>query len=155
MAIDPQGADLKRLLADDDGGLFVMLNLLRFADGKREQYDEYVTRADEFVKRYGGELLTTATRPRFWSPSRAGSGRPSCLCAIPVGRRSARWWPIPTIRPSRICAPGAQRSSTAGDDARAHRSAQPRSRPDAALGVGLKPTLGECAVNLSRLMMVP
>ena len=57
MAIDPRGADLKRLLADDDGGPFVMLNLLRFADGKREQYDEYVTRADEFVKRYGGELI--------------------------------------------------------------------------------------------------
>jgi uncharacterized protein (DUF1330 family) len=57
MAIDPRGADLKRLLTEDDGGPFVMLNLLRFADGKREQYDEYVTRADEFVKRYGGELI--------------------------------------------------------------------------------------------------
>jgi uncharacterized protein (DUF1330 family) len=57
MAIDPRGADLKRLLAEDDGGPFVMLNLLRFADGKREQYDEYVRRASEFVKRYGGEPL--------------------------------------------------------------------------------------------------
>ncbi len=57
MAIDPRGADLKRLLTEDDGGPFVMLNLLRFADGKREQYDEYVERAGEFVKRYGGESL--------------------------------------------------------------------------------------------------
>jgi uncharacterized protein (DUF1330 family) len=57
MAIDPRGADLKRLLAEDDGGPFVMLNLLRFADGKREQYDEYVRRASVFVKRYGGEPL--------------------------------------------------------------------------------------------------
>lgn len=57
MAIDPRGADLKRLLAEDDGGPFVMLNLLRFADGKREQYDEYLRRAAEFVKRYGGEPL--------------------------------------------------------------------------------------------------
>ncbi len=32
MAIDPRGADLKRLLADDDGGPVVMLNLLRFTD---------------------------------------------------------------------------------------------------------------------------
>jgi uncharacterized protein (DUF1330 family) len=57
MAIDPRGADLKRLLAEDDGGPCVMLNLLRFAEGKREQYDEYVRRAGEFVKRYGGEAL--------------------------------------------------------------------------------------------------
>ena len=57
MAIDPRGADLKRFLAEDDGGPFVMLNLLRFADGKREQYDEYIARAGEFVARYGGELI--------------------------------------------------------------------------------------------------
>jgi len=35
MAIDPRGADLKRLLAEDDGGPVVMLNLLRFAPGGR------------------------------------------------------------------------------------------------------------------------
>jgi len=29
MAIDPRGADLKRLLTEDDGGPFVMLNLFR------------------------------------------------------------------------------------------------------------------------------
>jgi uncharacterized protein (DUF1330 family) len=57
MAIDPRGADLKRFLAEDDGGPFVMLNLLRFAEGKREQYDEYAQRTAEFLKRYGGELL--------------------------------------------------------------------------------------------------
>ena len=57
MAIDPRGADLKRFLAEDDGGPFVMLNLLRFAEGKRDQYDEYARRAQEFVNRYGGEAL--------------------------------------------------------------------------------------------------
>jgi uncharacterized protein (DUF1330 family) len=57
MAIDPRGADLKRFLAEDEGGPFVMLNLLRFAEGKRAQYDEYVQRTTEFVNRYGGELL--------------------------------------------------------------------------------------------------
>ena len=57
MAIDPRGADLKRFIAEDDGGPFVMLNLLRFAEGKREQYSEYAQRTAKFVKRYGGELL--------------------------------------------------------------------------------------------------
>ena len=57
MAIDPRGADLKRFLADDDGRPFVMLNLLRFAEGKEGQYDEYARRAEEFLKRYGGEAL--------------------------------------------------------------------------------------------------
>ena len=57
MAIDPRGADLKRFITEDDGGPFVMLNLLRFADGKRAQYDEYVRRASEFVARYGGESI--------------------------------------------------------------------------------------------------
>jgi uncharacterized protein (DUF1330 family) len=57
MAIDPRGADLKRFLAEDTGGPFVMLNLLRFADGKAAQYDEYARRAQEFVKRHGGEPL--------------------------------------------------------------------------------------------------
>lgn len=55
MAIDPRGADLKRFITEDDGGPFATLNLLRFAEGKREQYDEYVRRASEFVTRYGGE----------------------------------------------------------------------------------------------------
>ena len=32
MAVDPRGEDLKRFLAEDDGGPVVMLNLLRFAD---------------------------------------------------------------------------------------------------------------------------
>lgn len=57
MAIDPRGADLKRFITEDDGGPFVMLNLLRFAEGKREQYDSYAQQTAEFLKRYGGELL--------------------------------------------------------------------------------------------------
>jgi uncharacterized protein (DUF1330 family) len=58
MAVDPRGADLKRLLAEDDGGPLVMLNLLRFAEGKRSQYDEYVRLfAATFLERYGAELI--------------------------------------------------------------------------------------------------
>jgi len=42
VAIDPTGADLKQLLADDPGGPVVMLNLLRFKpDGGRESYGRY------------------------------------------------------------------------------------------------------------------
>ena len=62
MAIDPRGADLKRLLAEDDGGPLVMLNLLRFAEGKRDQYHEYVRLfAETYLDRYGAELLYFGT----------------------------------------------------------------------------------------------
>ena len=57
MAVDPRGEDLKRLMDDDDGGPLVMLNLLRFAEGKEGQYTEYARRASEFLARNGGELV--------------------------------------------------------------------------------------------------
>lgn len=58
MAIDPRGNDLKRFLADDPGGPVVMLNLLRFADGGRESYEQYATALSEkFLGRYGAEIL--------------------------------------------------------------------------------------------------
>jgi uncharacterized protein (DUF1330 family) len=58
MAIDPRGSDLKRLLAEDPGGPVVMLNLLRFAEGGRPHYDEYVRALSEtFLARYGGEVV--------------------------------------------------------------------------------------------------
>jgi len=40
-SVDPRGADLKRLLAEDPGGPVVMLNLLRFAEGGRPSYEAY------------------------------------------------------------------------------------------------------------------
>lgn len=58
MAVDPRGADLKRLLAEDPGGPVVMLNLLRFADGGRESYAQYARALSEtFLPRYGAEVL--------------------------------------------------------------------------------------------------
>src|SRR3954449_1140631 len=58
MAIDPRGADLKRLLAEDPGGPVVMLNLLRFTADGRPSYDAYARALDEtFLARYGGEVL--------------------------------------------------------------------------------------------------
>ncbi|MEI4273429.1 DUF1330 domain-containing protein [Klenkia sp. LSe6-5] len=58
MAIDPRGADLKRLLAEDPGGPVVMLNLLRFAEGGRESYDQYAAALrDTFLPRYSAEIV--------------------------------------------------------------------------------------------------
>ncbi|WP_344362641.1 DUF1330 domain-containing protein [Streptomyces gobitricini] len=57
MAVDPQGAELKRFTTEDPGAPVVMLNLLRFAPGGRALYAEYSRRAGAFLARYGGELL--------------------------------------------------------------------------------------------------
>jgi uncharacterized protein (DUF1330 family) len=58
MAIDPRGADLKRLMQEDPGGPVVMLNLLRFTAGGRESYEEYAAALSEnFLARYGAEVL--------------------------------------------------------------------------------------------------
>jgi uncharacterized protein (DUF1330 family) len=57
MAIDPRGVDLKNLMAQDDGGPCVMLNLLRFAEGGRPSYDAYIAGGETFFTKYGGEVL--------------------------------------------------------------------------------------------------
>ena len=49
MPVDPRGADLKRFLAQDDGGPVVMLNLLRYREGGEARYHEYVRRFREFL----------------------------------------------------------------------------------------------------------
>lgn len=62
MAVDPAGADLKRLLAEDPGGPVVMLNLLRFAPDGRELYQEYARHLEEtFLPRYGAQVLYAGT----------------------------------------------------------------------------------------------
>ncbi len=58
MAVDPRGADLKRMLAEDLGGPVVMLNLLRFRPGGRASYDEYARHlAATFLPRYGAQVI--------------------------------------------------------------------------------------------------
>ncbi len=62
MAVDPRGADLKRLLAEDPGGPVVMLNLLRFAEGGVASYERYARHLREtFLPRYGAEVLYAGT----------------------------------------------------------------------------------------------
>jgi hypothetical protein len=71
MAIAPRGADLKRYLQEDPGGPVVMLNLLRFAEGGRESYDQYAKALSEtFLPRYGDEILLPGARGR--PPSASG-----------------------------------------------------------------------------------
>lgn len=58
MAVDPRGADLKRMLAEDSGGPVVMLNLLRFRPGGRASYEEYARHlVTTFLPRYGAQVI--------------------------------------------------------------------------------------------------
>jgi uncharacterized protein (DUF1330 family) len=57
MPVDPTGADLKKFLAEDLGGPVVMLNLLRFKEGKRASYDEYLRAIRPFLDQYDARVL--------------------------------------------------------------------------------------------------
>src|ERR1700710_726910 len=57
MAIDPRGEGLKRLLAEDPGGPVVMLNLLRFVEGGRSSYEDYITHGGPFFAKYGADVV--------------------------------------------------------------------------------------------------
>jgi uncharacterized protein (DUF1330 family) len=55
--VDPSGSDLKKFLAEDPGGPFVMLNLLRFKADARESYEEYARLIRPFLDDLGAEIL--------------------------------------------------------------------------------------------------
>lgn len=56
--VDPTGSDLKRFLAEDDGGPVTMLNLLRFKpDGGRESYNSYSKAILPFLEKVGGTVV--------------------------------------------------------------------------------------------------
>ncbi len=57
MSIEPDSAGLKRFLESDDGRPFVMVQLLRLADGGRDKYLQYSFAAQPIVRRFGGEIL--------------------------------------------------------------------------------------------------
>jgi uncharacterized protein (DUF1330 family) len=57
MPVDPTGDDLKRLLAEDVGGPVVMLNLLRFKEGKRAGYEEYARAIRPFLEEYDAKVI--------------------------------------------------------------------------------------------------
>ena len=55
--VDPTGHDLSRLLDEDRGGPFVMLNLLKFRGGGRADYEAYAREARVFLRQYGAEVI--------------------------------------------------------------------------------------------------
>ena len=58
MAVDTHGNDLASFLAEDPDGPLVMLNLLRFADGGREVYQQYAQAfGEKFAPRYGVQVV--------------------------------------------------------------------------------------------------
>lgn len=59
MPVNPTGADLKRMLAEDTEPPkpIAMLNLLKFKEGGRADYEEYVRRFGTFADRVGAELI--------------------------------------------------------------------------------------------------
>jgi uncharacterized protein (DUF1330 family) len=57
MAIDPTGTDLKAFLAQAADEPVTMLNLLRFADGGRERYDEYIAHFRRTSVPFGAEVV--------------------------------------------------------------------------------------------------
>ena len=58
MAVDPTPEDIRRLLAEDEGGPVVMLNLLRF-DGEqgRASYERYAAAAGPALRKAGASVL--------------------------------------------------------------------------------------------------
>jgi uncharacterized protein (DUF1330 family) len=57
LPVDPTGRDLKHFLVDDPGGPVVMLNLLRFKEGKRESYEEYARLIQPFLEECGAQIV--------------------------------------------------------------------------------------------------
>lgn len=57
MAIDPTGPALKQFLSTSPDEPVVMLNLLRFADGGRERYAEYVQHFRRTATSFGATVL--------------------------------------------------------------------------------------------------
>jgi uncharacterized protein (DUF1330 family) len=56
--VDPTGQDLKRFLAEDDGGPCTMLNLLRFKpDGGRASYEAYSAAIGPFLEKGGATVV--------------------------------------------------------------------------------------------------
>ena len=57
MAIEPDRGDVQRFLEGDDKRPFVMVQLLRLAEGGRDKYVQYSFAAQPIVRKFGGEVL--------------------------------------------------------------------------------------------------
>lgn len=56
MGVNPREADLRRFLDTGTQGEVVMINLLRFAKGGREQYEMYAYAIEPFLLKVGAEI---------------------------------------------------------------------------------------------------
>jgi len=58
VAVDPTVEDIRRLMAEDDGGPVVMLNLLRYAGEEgRASYQRYAEAVGKFTDKVGAKLI--------------------------------------------------------------------------------------------------
>lgn len=57
MAVNPAGADLKAFLASDPDEPVTMLNLLRFAPGGAQRYDDYLAHFTPHAERVGARVV--------------------------------------------------------------------------------------------------
>jgi uncharacterized protein (DUF1330 family) len=57
MAVNPTGADMKAFLAVDPDQPIVMLNLLRFAEGGAQRYDDYLAHFRGHAEAVGASVL--------------------------------------------------------------------------------------------------
>ena len=57
MAVDPQGTDIQRFMEEDTGGPLVMMNLVRFKEGGRASFSEYVNAVLPFIVKAGAQPL--------------------------------------------------------------------------------------------------
>jgi uncharacterized protein (DUF1330 family) len=76
MAIEPDKGDLQRFLDGDDKRPFVMVQLLRLADGGRDKYVQYSFAAQPVVRKFGGEVLYagSCTEPLLAPPGEGWDG---------------------------------------------------------------------------------
>ena len=57
MAIEPDETELRRLAEGDDGRPFVLVQLLRFADGGRDRYLRYSVAVQPILRGLGAQVL--------------------------------------------------------------------------------------------------
>jgi uncharacterized protein (DUF1330 family) len=76
MPTEADSGELERFLAKDTGRPFVLVQLLRFAEGGRERYLQYSVAAQPIVRSLGGQLLYAGecVEPLSVAPGQAWDG---------------------------------------------------------------------------------
>lgn len=108
-AVDPVGTDLKKFLTEFPDEPFVMLNLVRYAEGGRALYTEYLRGAAPFVEQAGARVIYF------------GAGLPSLVPSADAGEDWDAvvlvWYPSPAAFLAMIRDPGYAKVSELRTDA--------------------------------------